>query len=219
MRHLKKTLLALGVVGAFAAVGQTYAYKFQPGAYAVNTYNVQTPLSEQETEDLIHMREEEKLARDVYITLYQKWGMRIFNNISKSEQRHMDAIKTLLDKYGLPDPVEETNDQVGVFVNPELQELYNELVAKGEQSLIDALEVGATIEDMDIKDLEDCIAEAQHEDIIYVYENLMKGSRNHLRAFTRVLSRFGEEYQPQYISEDEYEYIISTPMERGPVKR
>lgn len=215
MRTFKTLLFGLGLLSITVPATQTIAAGFKAvyGGYSYQTY--QNPLSEEEINDLIHMREEEKLARDVYITLYKKWGMKIFYNISQSEQRHMDAIKRMLDKYGLPDPVEETNDTIGVFVNPELQELYYTLVNKGEQSLIDALEVGATIEDLDIKDLEECLSETQHYDIATVYTNLMKGSRNHLRAFTRVLNRLGEEYQPQYISEEEYEYIISTPMERG----
>lgn len=34
-----------------------------------------------ETDGLIFMREEEKLARDVYIAMYDNWGQRVFNNI------------------------------------------------------------------------------------------------------------------------------------------
>ena len=52
-------------------------------------------LSDEEVYWLMYMREEEKLARDVYATLYEKWGTRIFNNIRVSEQRHMDAVKAL----------------------------------------------------------------------------------------------------------------------------
>jgi len=56
---------------------------------------------------LTYIREEEKLARDVYLYLYDMWGSSIFDNISVSEQAHMDAIKTLIDRYGLDDPAEE----------------------------------------------------------------------------------------------------------------
>jgi hypothetical protein len=130
----------------------------------------------------------------------------------------MDAIKKMLDKYNLPDPIESTGDVVGVFVNQDIQELYHKLIELGSKSKIDALKVGATIEDLDINDIEHAIENATHSDIINVYENLQKGSRNHLRAFYSQLVKNGSDYEPKYISEDYFEYIISTPWERGRVK-
>ncbi len=62
-------------------------------------------LSQEEIDDLVYLREEEKLARDVYLHLYNTWGQWIFENIAASEQQHMDAVKTLLDRYGIHDPV------------------------------------------------------------------------------------------------------------------
>ena len=174
-------------------------------------------LSSEEVNDLLHMREEEKLARDVYLTLSEHYSLPIFKNIARAEQRHMDAIKSLLHKYGIEDPVKD--DSIGVFQNEDLQNLYYQLVDKGEQSLVDALEVGATIEDLDIKDLEDAIQRTDNQDISIVYQNLMKGSRNHLRSFTRILKRLGITYEPQYISPEEYEEIVSTPHEIGPIHR
>ncbi|RTZ70352.1 MAG: hypothetical protein DSZ30_00990 [Aquificaceae bacterium] len=169
-------------------------------------------LTPQEIETLLYMREEEKLARDVYLTLYQKWGLPVFRNIARSEQRHMDIMGALIKKYGLEDPV---TDKIGVFKNKHLQSLYTKLVAQGEKSVVEALKVGATIEEVDIEDLKRAIAEADNEILKIAYANLMKGSRNHLRAFTRVLRRWGYQYTPQYLSAEEYEKIISTPMERG----
>ncbi|XRO76308.1 DUF2202 domain-containing protein [Methanocaldococcus sp. 10A] len=171
------------------------------------------PISEEEKEGLIEMREEEKLARDVYLTLYNKWGLQIFKNIAESEQTHMDSVKYLLDRYNIPDPVE--SEEVGKFSNPKFEELYNKLVEQGSKSVVDALKVGATIEDLDIADLENWISKTDNEDIKFVYENLMKGSRNHMRAFVRMLERYGANYSPQYISKEEYEQIISSSMERG----
>ncbi len=170
-------------------------------------------LSEKEKEGLIEMREEEKLARDVYLTLYNKWKLQIFKNIAGSEQTHTDSIKYLLEKYNISDPV--TNDNIGEFSNPKFKELYNKLVDQGSKSIVDALKVGATIEDLDIADLEKWLNETDNEDIKFVYENLMKGSRNHMRAFVKMLSIYGEKYIPQYISKEEYEQIINSSMERG----
>ncbi|WP_457568854.1 DUF2202 domain-containing protein [Desulfurobacterium sp.] len=173
------------------------------------------PLSKQEIKDLLHMREEEKLARDVYTALYEMWQMPVFRNIARSEQRHMDMLKFLIDRYNLEDPVAKTGDKLGKFENKKLQKLYTELVKQGSKSLIDALEVGATIEDLDIKDLQDALKRTDNRDIAAVYENLMKGSRNHMRAFTAILRRYGIEYKPKFITPAEYKAIIGSKHEIG----
>jgi hypothetical protein len=146
-------------------------------------------LSDDEVYWLTYMREEEKLARDVYATLYATWGKRIFNNIRASEQMHMDAIKTLLVRYGVVDPV--TDDAVGKFTE-KFQTLYNELILAGSVSLIDALKVGMFIEETDIDDLEKALALTTHRDIKKVYTDLMNGSYNHLAAFCSNMAKLGE---------------------------
>ena len=138
-------------------------------------------LTFEEEAGLLFMREEEKLARDVYLVLFDKWGLRVFENIAESEQRHMDAVLYLLGKYGLDDPALDP----GLFLNPDLQDLYDELVGKGETSLVDALEVGILIEETDIEDIENLIGQTDKEDIIQVYTNLLDGSYCHLEAFVR----------------------------------
>jgi len=171
-------------------------------------------LSAEEVDGLLWMREEEKLAHDVYVTLYEKWNLPIFQNISQSELTHTDAVKSLLDRYSLADPA--VGKDVGVFVNPTLQGLYDQLVTQGGQSLADALVVGATIEDLDIVDLQTRLAQTEKADIQLVYSNLMKGSRNHMRAFTQTLtSQTGASYTPQYLDQAAYEAIINSPTERG----
>jgi hypothetical protein len=171
-------------------------------------------LSPEEAEGLVFMREEEKLARDVYLTLSEIWGLPVFNNIAQSEATHMEAVLSLLNQYGLEDPAATTD--IGVFTNPTLQELYDQLVAEGSQSLADALRVGAAIEEIDILDLEKYVAQTQREDIAFVYNNLMKGSRNHLGAFVQNLERrSGETYQPQFLDQDAYAVIINASVEKG----
>ena len=168
-----------------------------------------------ESAGIVFMREEEKLARDVYQLFYTQWGQPIFTNIATSEQQHMDAVGTLISRYKLPDPASHTG--TGVFVDPELQTLFNALMSQGQSSLQAALQVGATIEDLDIKDLNERIAQTDNPDVKQVYGNLLKGSRNHLRSFVSQLSTLGVTYVPQYISQAEFDAIINSPRETGPV--
>lgn len=136
-------------------------------------------LTPEETAGVLFVREEEKLARDVYLMLWAKWDLGVFENIAASEQQHMDAVLALLEKYGLEDPVLDP----GVFQNPELQALYDELMEKGEASIVDAVEVGVIIEKTDIEDLTLLLDGTDKNDIVTVYTNLREGSYNHLEAF------------------------------------
>lgn len=171
-------------------------------------------LSDEEVEAILQMREEELLAKDVYSFLYPVWSVPVFNNISKSEEQHTTMVKALIDKYELPDPGE--NHQPGVFVNLELQMLYDSLTVFGSNSLIDGLTVGATIEDLDIYDLNYLIEEVvDNQDVTWVFENLCRGSRNHMRAFYRNLVFRGADYVPQFISMEYFLEIINGQHEPG----
>jgi len=141
-------------------------------------------LTQEQIDDLVFMYQEEKMARDAYITLGQKWGSTVFLKIQQSEQSHMDAIKALLDKYSIAIPVDES--AIGSFANEEIQALYDQLMEKGALSLQDALEVGVAIEETDIADLEEKI-EGATSDLATVYSRLLKGSYNHLNAFNTTL--------------------------------
>ena len=141
-----------------------------------------TALSDAEVDTLIYMREEEKLARDVYLTLYNRWNLNIFNNIAGSEQVHMDTLAVMLANYGVADPV--TSDSTGSFTNPALASLYGQLVARGNISTSEAIQVGIYIEETDIADLQKAISDSTHDDLGRAYENLLQGSYNHLQAFT-----------------------------------
>jgi hypothetical protein len=136
----------------------------------------------------------------------------IFNNISNSEQTHTDSINFLIVRYGLNDPFV---NEIGKFTNEELQALYDSLVEKGNNSLEDALIVGATVEEVDIIDLKEAISNTDKADIKTVYENLMKGSRNHLRSFVSNMKSRGYSYSPQYLSQEEFDQIVNSQIERG----
>jgi len=169
-------------------------------------------LSPEESASLLFMREEEKLARDVYNTLFAIWGQPTFQNIAASEQAHMDQVKLLLYRYSLADPALEP----GVFSDPELQALYNTLLAQGSVSLADALKVGAAIEEIDILDLEERLALTDNADIQQAFNNLMAGSYNHLNAFVGALAaQTGEIYEPLYLSPEAYDAIVTSQTGNG----
>ena len=163
-------------------------------------------LSQTEADTLTFMREEEKLARDVYLVMFAYWGTKTFSNIAVSEQNHMDAIKTLLDKYGLSDPASQ---EIGVFNDPSLQELYDQLESQGKDSELDALMVGALIEEIDIEDLQTAIDQTDKLDLQRVYENLMSGSENHLRAFVSQIEHLGESYEAQHLPQELVDGILA----------
>jgi hypothetical protein len=171
-------------------------------------------LSEFEIEALKFMREEEKLARDVYLTLYEVWGTPIFSNIAGSEQAHMDAVAYLLEAYGLEDPA--AGKAIGEFENSDLQALYSQLVAQGQESQEAALLVGGAIEEIDILDLQDNLAVIENPSVIQVFENLLRGSINHLKGFVRNYeSQTGNSYGPQYMSQEAFEALIGSTSGQG----
>ncbi|MFO7882807.1 MAG: DUF2202 domain-containing protein [Kosmotogaceae bacterium] len=164
-------------------------------------------LSDEEISGILLMREEEKLARDVYLELYELWELRVFNNIAKAEQTHMDRMAYLVEQYNLQDPVQEGE---GIFTDNDLQNLYNELVAKGSASMVEAIKVGMLIEELDIKDLLELMEQTENDELLFVYSNLERGSEKHLSAFNRQLEKYNASYDYQYISGEFANEILSS---------
>jgi hypothetical protein len=158
------------------------------------------------------MREEEKVARDLYLAFYETYKIPVFKNIPKAEQNHMNAVLNLMNVYGIADPA---SAETGVFVNPDLQALYNDLLAKGKVSLIEALKVGALVEETDIVDLADVYELSPGDDFKALAEALMLGSRNHLRAFNRVLKINGVVLVPSVLDQSAFDEIVTSDWERG----
>lgn len=184
---------------------------FSAPLYAANQ-SVTVALSDAEKADLLFMREEEKVARDTYLTFDEQWHLKVFSDIAKSEQKHMDAILKLLNKYNLPDPAE--GNAIGVFDNLVLQALYTNLIATGSVSALDALKVGGLIEEKDMLDIKAAIERSQQDDIDAVYESLLCGSRNHLRSFVQnIVALTTQPYVAQILDQAEVDAIIASPME------
>jgi hypothetical protein len=75
--------------------------------------------------------------------------------------------------------------------------------------------VGATIEDLDIHDLDQALAATDNDDFRIVYRNLQEGSRNHMRAFVGQLEVLGETYVAQYIGAAALAEILASPRNTG----
>lgn len=211
MKHsfLKTSLISLALLTAVSPYAM--AGKGKQNAQANQSVS---QLSVFESTSLKFMREEEKLAHDVYLSLYNRWGVPIFQNIANSEQTHTTKLKALIDKYGVEDPVK--TEEVGVFTDPHFTELFNHLVEFGFEDYESALMVGMEIEELDIADIQEQLTMIRKYDITKTYGNLLKGSRNHLRSFHRLVEQGGFEYSPSHISQEEYDSIVTTEVETGP---
>ncbi len=200
-QYLLIAVLTLGLIGSI-----TWAYHVTQQTDTTQANNQKntiqqleehgiTPLTSAEAsnkqstaDELAYLIEEEKLAYDVYQAMYDKLGSRVFGNIKESESKHGDMVLAVMNSRGLADP---RTDEFGVFVNQDLQILYDKLIAQGNQSVQDAYKVGVLVEETDITDLNNTLAtlDPKDSDIKALVENLIHASENHLRAFNRQLSR------------------------------
>ena len=106
---------------------------------------------------------------------------------------------------------------MGSFENETLQNLYDSLTSLGSTDLESAFMVGALIEEVDINDLNLAIESLDNEGVIVVYQNLNKGSRNHLRSFYMKITSTGIDYKPQILEENYFNAIVNSDMETGAV--
>ncbi|MCB9548581.1 MAG: DUF2202 domain-containing protein [Myxococcales bacterium] len=166
-----------------------------------------TPLDADAQRGLVQMREEEKLARDVYQANARRYGLPIFGHIAGSEQRHLETVGGLLQARGLPDPT--AGKAPGQFASPTMQALFDRLDARSATSLEEALRVGAEIEELDIRDLTQALERTQAEDLRAVYGHLIAASHNHLRAYTRQLDRRGITYVPAHLPRARFDAIVA----------
>ena len=135
---------------------------------------------------LVFNREEERMARDLYQLFSDTYGVRVFANITRSEQQHFDAVGVLLTTYGVPDP--SAGLAPGTYADPTIQALYDELSDQGLTSVADAYQVGIAVEERDIADLEETIGSVDQADVQLVLTRLRNASENHLAAFEKAAS-------------------------------
>lgn len=144
-------------------------------------------ISAETAQMLQYMAEEEKLAHDLYVALGDEWGSRQFANVSRAETQHLDAVRALLDRYDVDDPTEGA--AAGEFTDPDLQALYDDLLASGLTSLAAAADAGITVEQTDIADLTEALETTDAPDVEQVLTDLLEGSQRHLAAFERLAAR------------------------------
>ncbi len=169
--------------------------------------NAPEELTLEEVDMLLLMQEEEKMARDVYLTLSLLYPQHVFVKISESEQIHMEKVTCLLNHYLIEYTLHE---EIGAFENEDMQTLYTDFVTRGEVDLIEALTVGAEIEDLDIVDLWEFMKVTENGAIISIFDNLACGSSNHLRTFNQMLESRGTDFVPIYLSQEDFDAIIES---------
>jgi hypothetical protein len=167
-----------------------------------------SPLTDHEKNAILLLREEEKMARDVYDSLFTLWGSMPFGHIRESEQSHMDRMKSLLDQYRLKDPISPGKDIPGVFTDRNLKKLYDSLVLTGSRSETDAFNTGAWLEEYNILDLEKSLSVSRDSLMKQAYSDLIRASEHHLNAFVRNLKRYDKPYTPSILSQERFDKII-----------
>ena len=178
MNHTRKSYNQTLRTVIYSLIGSSLLLTSFPG------WTQQENLTEREVKDLLYLLEEEKMARDVYTSFNEAYGMQVFEHIAQSEQRHMDKVRSLIESYNINYVL---SDAAGVFQNEAIQNLYDSLVAKGKLSAREALQVGRLIEETNITDLGNAIVQTKHPELILGYTRLMEASGRHKAAFTRHL--------------------------------
>jgi hypothetical protein len=174
-----------------------------------NPLKIYSQLSDAEVNGILSLREEEKVAYDVYTVMFEKYESKVFKKIAENEKEHMNKIKELIDQFNLTDPIAGTEDQKGVFSNKKMQTMYDEMILGGNYGLLDALRAAARFEETDIVDLRKYLSSASDQSVINIYLNLESGSQDHLRSLVKYIEDEGISYKPSYLSKEDFDKIMS----------
>lgn len=162
------------------------------------------PLEIEQKEALSYMWHEESLAYDLYLALYafhdSNASIAPLSMIAtKSESTHTALVEELVEKYdinvtNLVDyTIEYSADELaalpaGTYVIPEIQDLYDELYAKGTATEVDAIEAGCMVEVVDVMDLNNYInVSSNYPDLVSTFEALRADSYKHYWKFNDTL--------------------------------
>ena len=167
--------------------------------------NTNAPPTDAEKASLIYAREEQKVARDLYQQLGEKWLSPVLASNAQAEQKHFDAVKTLLDRFGMTDPARPA---AGQFTDPVLQKMYASLLERGGRSLVEAFNAAAYMEEAEIGDTGKFVEYANRLDIIRGLGTVYAEDRSHLRAYVAELKKLGVDYQPQLLSRSDFDNLM-----------
>jgi hypothetical protein len=164
------------------------------------------PLGESDRRTLLYVSEQEKLARDLYASLSETWRLDVFHTTSGSEDIHADALRTLLARYRLPDPSQGLGR--GEFTSVDLAERYDDLIARGRFSPVEALKAAASVEELEIQDIGSRLRRVQAPELQNVLENVVASDKHHLRSLVVALRRLGHTYAPSRLPREQFDTIL-----------
>ena len=183
--------------------------------FNIDDYLPSPSLTQPLKDSLAYMGNEERLAYDVYLNLYEYHQQnshieiqQLYNIATNAESQHIAIVQSLVQRYNLntsdftdvnetvvnDNNMSATNMPKGVYDIQKIQDLYNTLYALGQNTQEDALKVACMVEITDIDDLDKYIIEAHNSnttDIEAAFNTLRDGSYSHYWAFDKALKNIG----------------------------
>lgn len=156
--------------------------------------------------------DEERMAGELYLALGEMHAARPFTNIPRAEARHRELLQNLAARAGLPIPAATV---AGRYETAAIQARYDALLARGRGSPLEALKVGALVEEQDIADLRALAITTDQAELKAAIAALERGSQHHLNAFVRNLEARGVSYAPQVLDAEVYAALIADNCERA----
>lgn len=144
-------------------------------------------LSVSQRAELASMAQNEKLAHDLYAQLYQAYHLRLFSNLGAAEAGHLQALRTLMARYGVTDPT--AGQAAGHFSTPAVQAAYERLLAQARTSQQTALTVARNLERDAIARCTAALNGVTAPDARQVMQHLKAAETRHLAAVSDWITR------------------------------
>lgn len=174
--------------------------------------DVTDPLGADEIEFIYALREDEKISRDLTLVLAELYPeVQFFSRVAKAGATHIATVERLLDYYEIEYP---KLSAPGMFGDESRQNHYDQLLAMGETEE-GGYRAIAQLEEENIVAYDEVIDDIDNPNIEIVVANLLKSSKNHLRAAVRQITRVGGEYIPQLLDDATYNNIVGSTPEKG----
>lgn len=155
----------------------------------------------------LKLYQEEKLAYDLYGEFYERWSLSVFNKVQQREAKHVWCVERIMDNYGFD---YNTNTNAGSYPDRDIQKIYDDLTVKGCISDLAALEAAAYIKEKHISQLRERIRYQEDEYIVKVIFLMESAAQSHLRAFVKSIRLSGSDYNPVFLTDDEFSNIMDS---------